>query len=167
MLSPDRQRRPGVGRKSREAEQPGLEAALERLVEPGTGGDPMSPLRWTIKSTRTMAIELTRQGFAVGSTKVGEILRAKGHSLQSNRKSVEGKQHPDRNTQFEFIAARVKTESRKAEPCISVDTKKKIALGNLKNPAKILRKCKTPLKVDTHDFPSKELGKVIPYGIYD
>lgn len=166
-LAPDRQRRPGGGRKSREAEQPGLEAALERLIEPGTRGDPMSPLRWTIKSTRTLARELARQGFSVGSTKVGEILRAKGYSLQSNRKSLEGKQHPDRNAQFEFIAARVKSQSRKAEPSISVDTKKKEVLGNLKNPGKILRQRKTPLKVDTHDFPSKELGKAVPYGVYD
>ena len=124
-LPPDRQRRVGGGRKTREAEQPGLEKALDRLVEPGTRGDPMSPLRWTIKSTRAISRELTRQGFSVGSTKVGEMLKAKGYSLQSNRKSEEGKQHPDRNAQFEFIAKRVKAQAKKGEPSISVDTKKK------------------------------------------
>jgi hypothetical protein len=166
-LPPDRQRRAGGGRKSREAELPGLERALEQLIEPGTRGDPMSPLRWTIKSTRTLAGELKRLGFPVGSTKIGEMLRAKGYSLQSNRKSDEGKQHPDRNAQFEFIAKRIKSQSKKSEPCISVDTKKKEVLGNLKNPGRILRKSKSPIRVATHDFPSKELGKAIPYGVYD
>ena len=166
-LPPDRQRRVGGGRKTREAEQPGLEKALDRLVEPGTRGDPMSPLRWTIKSTRAISRELTRQGFSVGSTKVGEMLKAKGYSLQSNRKSEEGKQHPDRNAQFEFIAKRVKAQSKKCEPSISVDTKKKEVLGNLRNPGRVLRKSKSPIMVATHDFPSKELGKAIPYGVYD
>lgn len=166
-LPPDRQRRVGGGRKTREAEQPGLEKALDRLVEPGTRGDPMSPLRWTIKSTRAISRELTRQGFSVGSTKVGEMLKAKGYSLQSNRKSEEGKQHPDRNAQFEFIAKRVKAQAKKGEPSISVDTKKKEVLGNLRNPGRVLRKSKSPIMVATHDFPSKELGKAIPYGVYD
>lgn len=127
----------------------------------------MSPLRWTIKSTRTLTRELRRQGFTVGGTKVAQMLKAKGYSLQSNRKSLEGKQHPDRNAQFEFIARRVKSQSRKAEPSISVDTKKKEVLGNHRNSGKVLCKSGTPIQVDTHDFPSKELGKAIPYGVYD
>ena len=124
VLSPDRQRRPGGGRKSREHEQPRLKQATERLIEPGKRGDPMSPLRWTIKSTRSLERELRRQGFQDGSTKIGELLSQMGYSLQSNRKTIEGKQHPDRNAQFEFIASRVNRYAKKAEPSISVDTKK-------------------------------------------
>lgn len=166
-LEPGRQRRPGGGRKSREAEQPRLEEALDKLIEPATRGDPRSPLRWTIKSTRTLARELKQQGFTAGSTKIAEMLKAKGYSLQSNRKSLEGKQHPDRNAQFEFIARRVQSQARKAEPSISVDTKKKEVLGNHRNPGKILCKSGAPIQVDTHDFPDKKLGKAIPYGVYD
>jgi hypothetical protein len=164
-LEPGRQRRPGGGRKSREAEQPGLEVALDKLIEPATRGDPRSPLRWTIKSTRTLARELKQQGFTAGSTKIAEMLKAKGYSLQSNRKSLEGKQHPDRNAQFEFIARRFRSQARKAEPSISVDTKKKEVLGNHRNPGKILCKSGAPIQVDTHDFPNKKLGKAIPYGV--
>lgn len=163
----DRQRRPGGGRKPRQSEQPNLEPALDKLIEPGTRGDPMSPLRWTIKSSRAIARELQRQGFEIGSTKVGELLRAKGYSLQSNRKTIEGKQHPDRNAQFEFIAKRIKAQAKRAEPSISVDMKKKEVLGNLKDPGRILRPSKSPIEVETHDFPKKELGKAVPYGVYD
>ena len=166
-LLPDRQRRSGGGRKSHETEQPKLEKSLSALVEPGTRGDPMSPIRWTLKSTRVLARELRRQGYRVGSTKVGQMLKAMGYSLQANRKTIEGKQHPDRNAQFEFIAKRVKGQARQSEPSISVDTKKKEVLGNLKNSGKVLRKKKTPIKVETHDFPKKELGKAVPYGVYD
>lgn len=166
-LPPDRQRRPGGGRKSRETEQPGLIEALEKLVDAGTRGDPESPLKWTIKSTRTLARELRRQGLVVGSAKVGELLKAQGYSLQSNRKTIEGKQHPDRNAQFEFIAKRVRHHAKKSEPSISVDTKKKEVLGNLKNPGRVLRRAQNPVRVETHDFPKKELGKAIPYGVYD
>lgn len=167
QVTSDRQRRPGGGRKSRQFEQPELESALDALIEPGTRGDPMSPLRWTIKSSRVLAKELRRQGFEIGSTKVGELLRAKGYSLQSNRKTIEGKQHPDRNAQFEFIAKRIKSQARRAEPSISVDTKKKEVLGNLKNPGRILRPSKSPIEVEIHDFPKKDLGKAVPYGVYD
>ena len=167
QLPRDRQRRVGGGRKSREFEQPKLLSALKKLIEPGTRGDPMSPLKWTVKSTRAIERELRRQGFEVGSTKVGALLKAMGYSLQSNRKTTEGKQHPDRNAQFEFIAKRVKTQSRRSEPAISVDTKKKEVLGNLKNPGRTYRKSKSPREVDTHDFPNKELGKAVPYGVYD
>ena len=166
-LDPGRQRRPGGGRKSRESEQPKLRRALELLVESGTRGDPMSPLRWTIKSTRVLARELGLQEFRVGSTKVGELLRGMGYSLQSNRKTIEGRQHPDRNAQFEFISRRAKWQAKHGQPAISVDTKKKEVLGNLKNSGRVFRKSKQPLEVETHDFPKQELGKAIPYGVYD
>jgi len=166
-LDPGRQRRPGGGRKSRESEQPKLRRALELLVESGTRGDPMSPLRWPIKSTRVLARELGLQKFRVGSTKVGELLRAMGYNLQSNRKTIEGRQHPDRNAQFEFISRRAKWQAKHGQPAISVDTKKKEVLGNLKNSGRVFRKSKQPLEVETHDFPKQELGKAIPYGVYD
>jgi hypothetical protein len=166
-LSSGRQRKPGGGRRSREGSQPELIRALEALVEPVTRGDPMSPLRWTCKSTRVLERELTDQGFQIGSTKVGELLKARGYSLQSNRKTLEGRQHPDRNAQFEHIARRVKARQRCGEPAISIDTKKKETLGNLKNSGKTYRRKGQPVKVKTHDFPDKTLGKAVPYGVYD
>jgi transposase len=167
LLPADRQRSPGAGRRKREDEQPKLVAALEKLVSPVTRGDPQSPLRWTCKSTRILALELNRQGFDVSSTKVGQILKSRGYSLQSNRKTIEGKQHPDRNAQFEYIAKRITANSRSGQPSISVDTKKKEVLGKLKNPGKTYRQKKSPVEVTTHDFPNKELGKAVPYGVYD
>ena len=166
-LPPDRQRRPGAGRSTREAEQPGLMGALEGLVEPAARGDPMSPLRWTCKSMRTLADELNRQGFHVSHTKVGKLLKAKGYSLQANRKTREGKQHPDRNAQFEHISRRVKACRRQGQPAVSVDTKKKEVLGNRKNAGRTYRPKGKPREVDTHDFPDAKLGKAIPYGVYD
>jgi hypothetical protein len=163
----NRQRRIGAGRFKREDEQPELVETLESLVEGGTRGDPMSPLRWTCKSTRVLAKELERHGFQVSSTKVGWLLKSQGYSLQANRKTVEGKQHPDRNAQFEHIEARIGAFRRTGQPAISVDTKKKENLGNMKNPGKTYQKKKQPRKVKTHDFPEKELGKAIPYGVYD
>ena len=166
-LGPDRQRKHGAGRCAREQEQPDLIKALEALIEPVSRGDPMSPLRWTCKSTRVLADELKSQGFIVSSTKVGALLKSQGYSLQSNRKTVEGKQHPDRNAQFGHIARRVKARQRRGEPAISVDTKKKETLGNLKNAGKTYRPKGRPAKVKTHDFPDKKLGKAVPYGVYD
>lgn len=163
----DRQRRIGGGRKARQFEQPELLAALESLVEPGTRGDPMSPLRWTCKSTRTLAAELQRQGFSVSGNTVGKLLRQQGYSLQANRKTIEGKQHPDRDAQFEFINGRVLAYQRTGQPVISIDTKKKEPLGKMKNAGRTYRKKGDPVKVTTHDFPSKELGKAVPYGVYD
>ena len=163
----DRQRRPGAGRRSRESEQPGILEALDALVEPDSRGDPISPLRWTCKSTRSLAGELNSQGFAVSSVKVGELLKIQGYSLQSNRKTVEGKQHPDRDAQFRFIAKRVRARRHCGEPAISIDTKKKETLGNLKNAGKTYRPQGKPVKVKTHDFPDKALGKAVPYGVYD
>lgn len=167
VLPSTRQRKPGAGRRCREAEQPKLIDALERLVEPTTRGDPMSPLRWTCKSTRTLAKELNRQGLTVSSTKVGQLLRSQGYRLQSNRKTVEGKQHPDRDAQFQHIAQRVRSFQRSGQPAISVDTKKKEPLGKLKNRGKTYRPTGNPTKVNTHDFPDRELGKAVPYGVYD
>jgi transposase len=166
-LSPDRQRSSGAGRRAREVEQPELIGALERLVEPVARGDPMSPLRWTCKSTYTLAEELKRQGFQVSSWKVGELLKMKGYSLQANRKTREGKEHPDRNAQFEHINRRVKACQRQGQPAVSVDTKKKEVLGNRKNAGRTYRPKGKPVVVDTHDFPDDKLGKAIPYGVYD
>ncbi len=167
QLGASRQRRAGGGRQRREDEQPELLAALDSLVDPGERGDPMSPLRWTCKSTQALAEELKTQGFEVSSTKVGSLLKSQGYSLQSNRKTIEGKQHPDRDAQFEFIARRVKARIRSGEPAISIDTKKKETLGKLKNAGKTYQKKGNPKKVKTHDFPDKKLGKAVPYGIYD
>ena len=166
-LPPHRQRRPGAGRRAREVEQPELIGALGRLVEPVTRGDPMSPLRWTYKSTYTLADELKRQGFQVSPWKVGELLRKEGYRLQANRKTREGKQHPDRNAQFEHINRRVKACQRQGQPAVSVDTKKKEVLGNRKNAGRTYRPKGKPVEVDTHDFPDDRLGKAIPYGVYD
>jgi hypothetical protein len=166
-LPPHRQRRPGAGRVAREAEQPDLLNALECLVEPASRGDPMSPLRWSCKSTRVLARELNRQGFQVSHTKVGELLKQKGYSLQANRKTREGKQHPDRNAQFEHINRRVTACQRRGQPAVSVDTKKKEVLGNRKNAGRIYRPKGKPQEVDMHDFPDAKLGKAIPYGVYD
>jgi len=163
----NRQRRPGGGRRSREIEQPKLIKALESLVEPVTRGDPCSPLRWTCKSTRTLAQELTRQGYHVSSTKIGQLLHTQGYSLQANRKVIEGKQHPDRDAQFEHINKRVNAFLRTRQPAISIDTKKKEVLGNMKNTGQTYRPKGKPTKVTTHDFPDRELGKAVPYGIYD
>jgi hypothetical protein len=164
---PNQQRRSGAGRKACEFEQPGLLEALERLVESGTRGDPMSPLRWTCKSTRTLAAELIRQGFAVGCNTVGRLLRACGYSLQANRKTIEGKQHPDRDAQFQHINRRVRAFQRAGQPVISVDTKKKEVLGKMKNPGRTYRRKGDPEKVKVHDFPDKKKGKAVPYGVYD
>jgi hypothetical protein len=157
----------GGGRRSVEARDPEVVAALERIVDSSTRGDPMSPLRWVCKSTRSIAEELNRQGFTVSHTKVGKLLRENGYSLQANRKTIEGKQHPDRNAQFEHIAKRVTAYLRGGQPAISVDTKKKETLGNLKNPGKTYRRKSDPIQVNTHDFPDKQLGKAVPYGVYD
>jgi transposase len=167
FLSPDRQRRQGAGRKSREREQPGLVEALERLIEPGARGDPQSPLRWTCKSTRVLAQALRQQGFQVSHAKVRQLLKSGGYSLQSNRKTREGTQHPDRNAQFEHIARRVQARLRRGEPALSVDTKKKEVLGNLRNSGRTYRPHGKPVQVDVHDFPDPKLGKAIPYGVYD
>jgi Rhodopirellula transposase DDE domain len=160
-------RRAGGGRKPLAETDPGLVAALEALVEPLTRGDPQSPLRWTCKSTRKLARELTRQRHAVGERTVAALLRAAGYSLQGNRKTREGAGHPDRNAQFEYINAQARRFRRRRQPVISVDAKKKELVGDFKNGGRDWRPQGRPEDVRTHDFPDPELGKAIPYGVYD
>jgi len=147
--------------------QPGLEEALEQLVEPLTRGDPMSALRWTCKSKAKLAAVLTKQGWKISATKVGRMLREMGYSLQSSRKSTEGASHPDRNAQFEHINQTAEHFLKDGEPVISVDTKKKELVGNFKNGGREWHPSKMPEKVLVHDFPSDAIGKAIPYGVYD
>jgi len=163
----NRQRREGGGRKRREVDAPQLLGEVDRLVEPGTRGDPMSPLRWTCRSTYTLAAELSQRGLPVSPNTVGRLLRQQGYSLQSNRKTIEGKQHPDRDAQFHHISRRVRAYQRTNQPVISVDTKKKETLGNMTNPGRTWRPKRKPVEVKTHDFPDRTLGKAVPYGVYD
>ena len=160
-------RRPGGGRPRLEKTQPELAETLEALVEPVTRGDPESPLRWTTKSTRTLSEDLEKRGLRASPQKVGELLHELGYSLQSTRKTIEGKQHPDRNAQFEFINARVEASQRKGLPVISVDTKKKELVGAFKSGGREWQPKGQPVKVLVHDFIDKKLGKAIPYGVYD
>jgi Rhodopirellula transposase DDE domain len=141
--------------------------ALEALVDPATRGDPESPLRWTCKSARTLARELTAQGHPVSYTTVGQLLRQAGYSLQGNRKTKEGDSHPDCNTQFEHINAMVKRFQKHGQPVISVDTKKKEIVGNFKNGGREWMPQGQPDEVRVHHFIDKTLGKAIPYGVYD
>ena len=166
-LASDRQRKPGAGRKSHASTQPGLREALDLLIEPTTRGSPMNPLRWTIKSTHRLADELRKQGFVVSATSVRRMLAAMKYSLQSNRKTREGRGHPDRDAQFRHISERVQARQRRSEPAISVDTKKKEVLGNLKHAGQTYRPKGNPLKVITHDFPDPTWGKAVPYGVND
>lgn len=160
-------RRAGGGRKSITNYDPELLVALEALVEPTTRGEPDSPLRWTIRSTRVLAETLTQQGHAVSHATVGALLDQAGFSLQANRKTREGKSHPDRNAQFEYINKRVKRFQRRGQPVISVDTKKKELVGDFKNGGREYRRRGCPSPVRVHDFLDKQLGKAIPYGVYD
>ena len=162
-----RARRPGGGRKRAADLDPGLRPALLALVEPQERGDPMSPLRWTTKSTRKLAAELTAQGHKVSADTVGDLLRAEGFSLQGNAKAVEGKQHPDRDAQFRYISGQVREYQAAREPVVSVDAKKKELVGEFKNGGREWRPKGEPARVSIHDFPDRELGKAIPYGVYD
>jgi transposase len=162
-LPGSRERRQGAGRVS----DPQVRTSLERLVEPDSRGDPQSPLRWTCKSTRRLAKELTGQGHPVGPTTVRHLLKAAGYSLQANRKTREGKSHPDRDAQFRYINRRVKAQQRQGQAAISVDTKKKENLGNLKNPGAEWQPKGQPREVNVHDFPDPRKGKAVPYGVYD
>lgn len=160
-------RRPGGGRKRVEETDPTLLTDLDQLLDPVTRGDPMSPLRWTCKSTTKLARELRSNGHEVSQSTVWRLLDKLGYSMQSNRKSREGTDHPDRNAQFEFINASAQEFLEGGRPVISVDTKKKELIGNYKNAGREWQKKGEPLLVNMHDFPDKELGKAIPYGIYD
>jgi hypothetical protein len=162
-----RVRRPGGGRKRAADLDPGLLPALLALVEPDERGDPMSPLRWTTKSTRNLAGELTRQGRQVSADTVGDLLRAEGFSLQGNAKTLEGQRHPDRDAQFRYINEQVKAHQDTADPVISVDTKKKELVGQFANAGREWRPGGQPVLVNSHDFPQDSTGKAVPYGIYD
>ena len=162
-----RLRKAGGGRKRLTETDPELSEELDRLVAPSTRGDPQSPLRWTCKSTRHLAQELSHQGHPISARAVAQLLNEAGYSLQGNRKTLEGTAHPDRNTQFEYINAKVKRFQQRAQPVISVDTKKKELVGPYKNHGREWQRKGEPERVDVHDFPDPELGKVIPYGVFD
>lgn len=166
-IASERTRSPGGGRKKTVEIDPDLKTALEALVEPVSRGDPQSPLRWTCKSLRVLAGELNRQGHSVSHRLVGELLHDMGYSLQSNRKSAEGAQHPDRNEQFEFINLLVEENLQAGNPVISVDAKKKELVGNFKNPGQEWRPQGNPEKVNVYDFLTLAEGRATPYGIYD
>jgi transposase len=160
-------RKPGAGRKKATEKDPKLLAALERVVEPSSRGDPERPLRWTCKSVRQLAKELRGQHHAVSHQLVSELLHELGYSLQANRKSIEGTGHADRDAQFEHINGRVSAFLRAGDPVISVDTKKKELVGNFKNAGPELRPKGDARKVLVHDFVIPELGRAVPYGVYD
>ncbi len=165
--TPRRIRHRGAGRKALQESDPALSRELLARVESATRGDPMSPLRWTCKSTRRLAAELTRQGHQVSHTTVATLLDECGYRLQANRKTREGASHPDRNAQFEHINAKVKTFQKRGVPVISVDAKKKELVGDFKNGGREWHPHGTPQAVRTHDFQDPALGKAIPYGVYD
>jgi hypothetical protein len=166
-LPAGRVRRPGAGRPRVEVRDPEVVEQLDARVEPLSRGDPESPLRWTSKSTRVLAGELTAAGHPVSHDKVGHLLKAMDYSLQGTRKTVEGSQHPDRDAQFRFINEEVRKALRAQRPVISVDTKKKKLIGNYENQGRTWRRAKDPERVGVHDFPTPDVPRAYPYGIYD
>jgi hypothetical protein len=166
-MSTERVRRTGAGRPILEKDDPEILNLLDGLVEPLSRGDPESPLRWTCKSTRTLAQELTRRKHRISHTKVAGLLHSMNFSLQANRKTEEGKDHVDRDRQFRHINREVSKAMRKGEAVISVDTKKKELLGNYRNSGREWRRKGEPRKVKGHDFPGPEVPRAYPYGIYD
>ena len=167
MLEEGRIRRAGGGRKKAEEKDATLLADLDALIDTSVSGDPQSPLRWTSKSVRKLSEQLASMGHEVSHTIVAELLHAAGYSLQANRKAKEGRAHPDRNAQFEYINRRIKAHQRRRQPVISVDTKKKELVGDFKNAGREWRPEGLPERVRVHDFKIPELGKAIPYGVYD
>jgi DDE family transposase len=167
MTGLERVRQPGGGRKKLGAWDPALLTDLEALVDPDSRGDPMSPLRWTCKSTRQLATALTQAGHRVSHTVVAELLDQAGYSLQAPAKTVEGRQHPDRDAQFQYLNERVKTFLAAGQSVISVDAKKKELVGAFQNGGREWQPTGQPEQVNVHDFPDRRLGKAIPYGIYD
>jgi Rhodopirellula transposase DDE domain len=163
----ERIRRPGAGRKRTISKDPTLLPDLEALVEPTTRGDPESPLRWTCRSVRRLAQALQAQGHAVSRTLVAHLLNEAGYSLQGNRKTTEGDSHPDRDAQFDYINTQVTTALAEQQPVISVDTKKKELVGDFRNNGREYRPQGNPEEVRVHDFLIKELGRAVPYGVYD
>ena len=166
-MGPEQIRRPGAGRKKILDTRPKIKADLERLIEPYSRGDPESPLRWTTKSLRKLSVELKAMDGIVSHEYIASLLRSMKYSLQGNRKTTEGKHHPDRNAQFEYIYGKVKAQQKLKDPVISVDAKKKEIVGDFKNSGREWRPKGEPEEVRIHDFIIKELGKVCPYGVYD
>lgn len=166
-IAPGRIRRAGAGRKRVTVRDPELSDALTDLIEPDTRGDPESPLRWTCKSTRTIARQLSKGDHPVSHTKVAQLLHNQNYSLQGNRKTEEGDDHPDRDAQFRHINKLVKRAMTAKEPVISVDTKKKELLGNYDNKGQQWLPAKQPKKVNGHDFPHPDIPRAYPYGVYD
>ena len=166
-LAHGRIRQAGAGRHALTSNDPGLVPALDNMVEPTARGDPESPLRWTCKSARALAAELTARHHLVSHTKVTQLLKESGYSLQGNRKTEEGADHPDRDAQFRHINRAVKKALRSGDPVISVDTKKKELIGNYKNQGRQWRKAKTAERVNVHDFPGPDVPRAYPNGIYD
>lgn len=162
-----RVRRAGAGRKKVVDCMPGIREALERLVDPVTRGDPESPLRWTCKSLMQLAKALNAEGYGISHVSVGKLLKGLGYSLQGNRKTLEGSEHPDRNAQFEYIHRKVEAALSQGQPVISVDTKKKELVGQYKNGGKEWQPQGQPEDVKVHDFVDEELGRANPYGVYD
>jgi len=167
VLPEGRIRRAGAGRKPLKETDGALLDALRDLVASGTMGDPESPLLWTTQSLRTLAATLRTKGHKIGHVTIGSLLVEQGYSLQGNKKTLEGTSHPDRDAQFQFIAARAKACQEEGQPVISVDTKKKELVGLYKNNGKSYRPKGDPIQVKGHDFIDKDLGKVAPYGVYD
>jgi transposase len=166
-LEPGRVRRAGAGRKSLSEKDPTILVDLESLVEPTASGDPESPLMWTSKSVRDLALELQAMGHEVSFRAVAGLLHDAGYSLQTNRKEIEGRTHPDRDAQFRFIASKVREFQHRRQPAVSVDTKKKELVGKFRNGGRSWRPQGNPERVNVHDFIIPELGKAIPYGVYD
>ena len=162
-----RTRKPGGGRKRVTESDPELGPALLALVEPGSRGDPESPLRWTTKSVRRLRAELGAAGHVVSAPTVAKLLKAEGFSLQANVKTIEGAQHPDRDAQFRYLNDQARDHIAAGDPVISVDTKKKELVGQFKNGGREWRPRGEPERVNVHDFMDKQLGKAIPYGVYD
>jgi len=160
-------RKEGGGRKKLKTTYPNLTQSLESLLEPVTRGDPESPLLWTSKSTYNLTEELQKEGFKISQPTVYRELKALGYTLQSNKKTLEGESHPDRNAQFNYIYQKVKNFQECDCPVISVDTKKKENIGNYKNNGQEYSQKGKPVETKGHDFPDKRLGKVAPYGVYD
>ena len=166
-LDAGRVRRRGAGRKAITVHDPQLPAALDRLIEPDTRGDPESPLRWVCKSTRVLAAELARQRHPISHVKLAQLLHQQHYSLQGTRKTEEGADHPDRDAQFRHINARVKKALAAGLPVLSVDTKKKELVGNYANAGRQWRPVRRAPRVQGHDFPHPDVPRAYPYGIYD
>ncbi len=162
-----RQRRPGGGRPRRLAQDPQLATALERKLEAVTRGDPMAPLRWTCASAARLAQELRSEGHTISERTVNRLLHGLGYSLQANRKTLEGKQHPDRDAQFLHINRRVQEFQQRGEPVVSVDANKKELVGRYRNAGREWQRKGEPVAVEVHDFQDPQQGKAIPYGVYD